>query len=79
MNKKIVLATCVSALLAFGAPIFADEHNHASEGTPAATQNKTGRKKRQLMCKECGKPEKQCECKGEEHRKDESHEHEKKK
>lgn len=32
-------------------------------------QAKKERKKKVEMCHECGKPEEQCDCKGEEHRK----------
>lgn len=33
-------------------------------------KSKSDRKKKVEMCHECGKPEEQCDCKGEEHRKD---------
>ena len=34
-------------------------------------KSKPDRKKKVEMCHECGKPEEQCDCKGEEHKKDE--------
>jgi|APGre2960657468_1045069.scaffolds.fasta_scaffold96761_1 hypothetical protein len=34
-------------------------------------KSKHDRKKKVEMCHECGKPEEQCDCKGEEHKKDE--------
>jgi hypothetical protein len=36
---------------------------------------KSSRKKKVEMCHDCGKPESQCTCEGEEHKKDESHDH----
>lgn len=65
----------VISLFSICAVSFADDTH--SRTTPDATTKsaaKSGRKKRELMCKDCGKPEKHCECKGEEHRKGE-HDH----
>lgn len=63
MNKKMTLAVCVSGLLAFSLPLFADESHNHDHGTPAAkAEKKPGRKKRELMCKDCGKPERICDC-----------------
>ncbi len=75
MKTLSQVVVCVALLGAFSAPVFADEHDHGT----VASEKKTGRKKRQLICKECGKPEKQCECKGEEHGESDGHGHEKKK
>ncbi len=54
---------------------------YAEETKPGKTENrnniqnvlketKKDRKKKVEMCHECGKPEAQCDCEGEEHRKD---------
>ena len=79
MNKRTVSLLGISALLTFSFPVLAEEHVHGTEETKDAkhadekADKKPGRKKRQLMCKECGKPEKNCECKGEGHREGDGH------
>lgn len=65
MEKKLIVVLSSLAVFAAVPMSMADEHKGHSEEKAAAS--KTGRKKRQIMCKDCGKPEKNCECKGEEH------------
>ena len=63
MKKQITSTICALGLLAFSAPLFADEsHSHGSEAQPTKADKKSGRKKRVLMCKDCGKPESKCDC-----------------
>jgi hypothetical protein len=38
---------------------------------------KSTRKKKVEMCHDCGKPESECSCEGEEHKKDDDHDHKK--
>lgn len=80
MNMKMMSAVFVSSLLVFSVPVFADDSSPQGVGVkPVKAEKKAGRKKRVLMCKDCGKAEKNCECKGEEHRKDDAHENDSKK
>ncbi|MCM2279019.1 MAG: hypothetical protein NDJ89_13165 [Oligoflexia bacterium] len=51
----------------------AKEAEKASQPQASQAEKATKRKKRVLICKDCGKPETQCECKGEEHRKGDPH------
>ncbi len=65
MNKKTISAFCISGLFALSAPALAeDTHSHGKEEHEhdAKTEKKSGRKKRVLMCKDCGKPESKCDC-----------------
>ena len=56
--KKMIIAACITGFLAVSLPVLADDtHDHGT-----ATEKKSGRKKRQLMCKDCGKPESKCDC-----------------
>lgn len=49
--------------LSFAVSAFADEHDHGTKQAPSAGEvKKSGRKKRQIMCKDCGKPEVNCDC-----------------
>lgn len=59
-NMKFVSVMCASMSLMFGAVVLADEHGHGS--APVKAEKKSGRKKRVLMCKDCGKPESKCDC-----------------
>lgn len=61
-NMKFVSVMCMSMSLMFGAVALADGHNHADGSTHAKSEKKSGRKKRVLMCKDCGKPESKCDC-----------------
>ncbi len=69
--------------MAFTLNAYAEANTPAAVATPttdSAVKAMTGtakksRKKKEVMCAECGKPESQCECKGEEHRKTDSNQH----
>jgi hypothetical protein len=62
-NTRVLLLT-LSMFLSFGA--YAE---NSSQETPTQTvkniteTKKEGRKKKAVMCEECGKPEAECECK----------------
>lgn len=74
MKKNWISAVSACAFIAFSAPAFAEEApTQGAAPTEAKAEGKTGRKKREVMCKECGKKEKNCDCKGEGHRKGEEH------
>lgn len=55
---------------------FADEVKSSKKETKSSVQEivkegKSSRKKKVEMCHDCGKPESQCDCEGEDHKKDE--------
>ncbi len=55
---------------------FADEVKSSKKETKSSVQEivkegKSSRKKKAEMCHDCGKPESQCDCEGEDHKKDE--------
>lgn len=58
MKKTMILACCLTAMFTLSVPTLADDSH--SQG--AAAEKKSSRKKRQLMCKDCGKPEVKCDC-----------------
>ena len=63
----------LSLLLICGSA-FAHETSQPKKGNQVESLvkgNKKDRKKKVEMCHECGKPEVNCDCKGEEHRKSE--------
>lgn len=62
MVNKFVMAVAVAGLMTMGSVAMADGHDHKANDGAAKAEAKTGRKKRQLMCKDCGKPEKNCDC-----------------
>jgi hypothetical protein len=64
-------------LMCLSMPVFATEMNHSAgkEKSEASLENivKKGKSKRRTkakMCHDCGKPETECTCEGEEHRKE---------
>lgn len=72
MKSLIVIVTLLSSLA------FAEESKVSTSSkkteTPVESIVKGGKKERKKkveMCHDCGKPESQCECEGEEHKKDE--------
>ena len=67
---SLILTISVSGTLSFASE---KEHDHKSDHHDTATvaskdeptkQKKKERKKKALMCSECGKPESECECHG---------------
>jgi hypothetical protein len=67
--KVLILITL---LVSGGA--FADEVQTSKKETKSTVQEivkegKSSRKKKVEMCHDCGKPEAECDCKGEEHKK----------
>jgi hypothetical protein len=65
MKKEVIAAACISSLFALCLPVMADEahpHGAATTETQGKAEKKTGRKKRQFICKDCGKPESKCDC-----------------
>lgn len=55
---------------------FADEVKSSKKEAKSSVQEivkegKSSRKKKVEMCHDCGKPESQCDCEGEDHKKDE--------
>ena len=67
-RKTLLMATVALSLISGNGNLRADEGVN-SKGSVATAQKteKKSRKKKVQLCKECGKPEKQCECKGENH------------
>ncbi len=69
MKVLIMLALVISSVS------FADEIQLSQEESKSTVQEsvkegKSSRKKKVEMCHECGRPESQCDCVGEEHKKD---------
>lgn len=63
MNKKTFSALFISGLFTLTMPALADDtHEQDKEAQSAKSEKKSGRKKRVLMCKDCGKPESKCDC-----------------
>ena len=63
-----VLVLTIALLLARGAYAEEAKPTSADSAVNAMTgKEKQSRKKKAVMCAECGKPESECECKGEKH------------
>lgn len=74
MKKNWIALLSLCSVFALAVPAAAEEGaGSAANAGEAKAEKRTGRKKRQLMCRDCGKPEKNCECEGEQHRKGEGH------
>lgn len=78
------MKTMMSFLLVIGFTLLtsnASAHKHenevSSENQSKQSTEKRSRRKKVQMCHECGKPETQCECEGEEHgiKDEENHSH----
>ena len=67
--KKAILFTLIWGCLIFIGPSFADSGVKQILESKEAKKSikKRIRRKKVQMCHECGKPEKKCECEGEEH------------
>lgn len=68
MKWMMIVFTLFGCLIFSGSANSGDELNHIirKKELNQSDQNKSRRKKIQ-MCHECGKPEPECECEGEEH------------
>ena len=65
---KLFMTVFLGCLM-FSLPTFADANidNMMSKKEASQTTKKKTRRKKVQMCHECGKPETECECEGEEH------------
>ena len=64
--KNAILFTLIASSLSFSA-VAEDTATTTKATVEEATKPTKVRKKKAMMCKDCGKPESQCECKGHGH------------
>lgn len=66
--KFIILLTLITSSFAFADEVKTSQSESKSTVQEIVKESKSSRKKKAEMCHDCGKPEAQCDCKGEEHR-----------
>lgn len=69
--KVFILAALVISNVSLADEVQSSKKESKSTVQEIVKEGKSSRKKKVEMCHDCGKPESQCDCKGEEHKKDE--------
>ena len=82
--KNLFIISLIAIMTVFAPSSFAQESSKETvrETKENTSKPKKNRRKKVMMCHECGKPEIECECEGEEHgvkndqaHKDDEHDH----
>ncbi|MBY0516390.1 MAG: hypothetical protein AB7I27_03420 [Bacteriovoracaceae bacterium] len=69
--KMILLIVLTISSISFAEEVKSSKKETKSSVQEIVKEGKSSRKKKVEMCHDCGKPESQCDCEGEDHKKDE--------
>ena len=69
--KVFILAAFIISSASFADEVQSSKKESKSTVQEIVKEGKSSRKKKVEMCHDCGKPESQCDCIGEEHKKNE--------
>lgn len=69
--KMILLIVLTVSSISFADEVKSSKNETKSSVQEIVKEGKSSRKKKVEMCHDCGKPESQCDCEGEDHKKDE--------